>query len=107
MLFYLKYLLLTLAFELPLMAWIFRKDGIGKAVLVGALMNTLTNPLLNYLLINYGFNLWLLELGALVLEAICIRLLLRQSWPMALGISLVLNGFSLTMGFALHALDWI
>jgi hypothetical protein len=107
MLFYLKFLLLTLACELPLLAWHFRGRNLGLALLIGTLMNLLTNPLLNFLLVNHGHNLWLLEFGAFLVEAACLRAFLCGNWRESLGISLVLNGFSLCIGFGLHFLGWI
>jgi hypothetical protein len=68
----------------------------------GLVIQLLTWPLAQYL-VWHGARLWLIELGVLVVEAILWRLLLRTvSWPRAIVLSLLTNGVTAAIAFAIR-----
>lgn len=86
--------------------WLFY--GGRRLVYYSALCNLLTNPMLNVLLAlavvrlgaDYAATLLVLELAAVVAEAIVYRLLADFSIARALALSFVLNALSYSFGVA-------
>jgi hypothetical protein len=72
-----------------------------RLLLVAIIVNTLTNPLINFLYREFGVNIIFLELGVFVVEAILIKLLmpLRVSFTRAIIVSFCANLISFLSSF--------
>ncbi len=99
----LRNLLLTVAIEGAAVALIFRRR---EAILYSAVVNVMTNPILNVLVIGLCGLLSLpyapvtatLELAAAAAEAWAYHALLPLPWPKSAGLSLLLNALSFGTG---------
>ena len=92
-----KYFILTLILELPIVLFAFRSQ-LGKALIVDILLNLLTWPLITLLYINTNINLMIMELCVFIIEGIGFKLFLNGKWSKAMLVSLLANGFSLSVG---------
>lgn len=108
-----KALGLTLAIELPVCLLFFRKTRrlCLRSAAVCLLMNLITNPLLNLILLltyrasggsitAYYIALPLLEAAAVAAEAFILHVTVEDSRRRALCVSLILNCFSFFIGLA-------
>lgn len=76
----------------------FIRSDPAKILLFSILINSFTNPLMNYLY-NFEFNeLYMLEVLVTLVESILIMLLMEMRYPKSLLISLVANLTSLIIG---------
>jgi hypothetical protein len=94
------YFLLTLAIELPIAFFIFRKEG-KFALLICFLLNLFTWPLLHVILFSWDDainKLLLLELGIAIVESIGYKLLMKCDWQKALVAGFVANIASYGIG---------
>ena len=92
-----KYLLLTIAIEIPVY-FLFDRKKIPFTVLILILANCFTWPILNVLYQTTTNHLLLLECGVTVVEAIIIYFFLEQKFPRALLISFVQNSVTTFFG---------
>lgn len=90
-------LLLTIAVEFAVYLALTGKNP-ADLLLCSVAVNTLTNPLLNYLYLFEVHDLILLEASAVLAESFPIMALLRLSYPRALMISAAANLASLLAG---------
>jgi hypothetical protein len=96
------FFLLTLIIELPVIYLFYKKDPIAigwKQVLVPFfLLNLFTWPLLHIFLESSDINIYLLEFGVVIVEAIGYKLFMKSSWGKALLASLIANALSYFIG---------
>jgi hypothetical protein len=92
-----KYLLLTIAIEIPVY-FIFDRKKIPFTVLILILANCFTWPILNIVYQTTNIHLLLLECGVTVVEAFIIYLFLGQQPIKALLISLLQNSITTFAG---------
>lgn len=91
-------LLATIVLETLIASAILRRFVWWQSLLV----QLLTWPLAQYL-VWHGARLWLIELGVFVVEALLWRVLLRTiSWPRVVVLSLVTNGVTAAIAFAIR-----
>jgi hypothetical protein len=64
-------------------------------LLYAILINSITNPLLNYTYLFVYPSIWPLEVGVVLIEAVLIHLLTRVSWRYALVCSVCANSVSI------------
>ena len=67
-------------------------------LLYAILINSFTNPLLNYIYLFVYPSIWPLEVGVVLIEAVLIHLLTRVSWRYALVCSVCANSVSILTG---------
>lgn len=90
-------LVLTILIEYALLLVLVRKDAL-RLLWYSILINSFTNPLLNFSY-NYVFHeLYPLEIAVAVIEGILIRYLLETGYKRAFAISFVANLASLLIG---------
>lgn len=90
-------LLLTIVIEYLVLFPLIRIDRI-RLLLIVILINSFTNPLLNFILLYLSPPLLLLEGGVMVIEAVLLYLLSNVNWRYALICSFCANGASLVVG---------
>jgi hypothetical protein len=95
----LSWLLLTWLVEWAVAAALLRRGDfwLGYYML---LINALTNPLANYFVLEHQANFWLVEGVVCVLEIVLCHFLLRISWFKACLLSVLANGVSGALSFA-------
>ena len=96
-----KYLLLTIAIEIPVY-FLFDRKKIPFTVLILILANCFTWPILNVLYQTTTIHLLLLECGVTVVEAIIIYFFLEQKFRKALLISFVQNSITTFIGIYIN-----
>lgn len=90
-------LVLTVLAEWASYALVARR-GPADLLLYSLLINSLTNPLLNYLYNYQVHQLWALEASVVMAESLPICLLMETGYKRALMLSLVANAASLGAG---------
>lgn len=103
----LVYLGLTVLIELPIFLLFWYKEGIAAAVVFCCLVNGFTNPLLNWVLVEWGGNVGLLEAGVLLMEMAAAMLVFRARWEKSLLFSFSANACSYSAGVLLFHLGWL
>lgn len=101
------YLGLTILFELPIFLLFWRRQGWWQAILFCLLINGFTNPLINLAIMNLGWNVYVLEIVVLLVEAAAAVAIWRAQWTKALLFSFCANGFSYGLGVLLHWVGWL
>jgi hypothetical protein len=101
------YLGLTILFELPIFLLFWRKEGWLQAVLFCILVNGLTNPLLNLILLNSNVHVLVLEGCVVVVEMLIAMAVYKARLPKAFLFSLSANGFSYGLGVLLFEIGWL
>lgn len=101
------YLLLTIAFELPLFLLFWYKEGWWQTIVFCILLNGFTNPLINLALRNFDWNIYILELVVVAVEMLAAMLIFRAKFSKALMFSFVANTFSYCIGLVLFDLGWL
>jgi hypothetical protein len=96
-----KYLLLTIAIEIPVY-FLFDRKKIPFTVLILILANCFTWPILNVLYQTTTIHLLLLECGVTAVEALIIYLFLGQKPINALLISLLQNSITTFIGIYIN-----
>jgi hypothetical protein len=91
------FFLLTLIIEAPVI-YLFHKNQWKQVVVPFFLLNLFTWPLLHVFLDNSEINIYLLELGVVIAEAIGYKLFMKSNWGKALLASLVANALSYLIG---------
>ena len=95
-----KYLLLTIAVELPIIVlWL--SDEWKKALIVALLLNLFTWPLLVTIVTNLKWNILLMECGVAIVEGYGYRLFFRRNWIVSMAMSFFVNGLSYGLGLLL------
>lgn len=76
---------------------IFIREKVWKIFLYSLLINSVTNPIMNFL---YGinFNLYILEIGVFIIEIFLIKFLFKINYKKAILISLIANLLSFILG---------
>lgn len=90
-------LILTIIFEYPVLLLFIRREPL-KLLVYTILINSFTNPLLNYLWLFHFHSLWPLEAGVIFLETLLIHLLTGVSMRYAFFCSICANGISFLAG---------
>ena len=91
----------TLAVELGFSLFITYKQRLRLLIVItGA--NVLTNPLAQLAYNHWFFNLWLIELVVILVEAIIFRLFLYRRFSDAVILSFLLNSASIAVGLLLY-----
>jgi hypothetical protein len=90
-------LVFTIVCEFCILLVILRENPV-KIGLTTIIINILTNPLMNYLLLIHDVPVLILELGVICCEMVMIKYLLRLSWRYALVCSILMNGISWMVG---------
>jgi len=91
------FFILTLVIEFPVVYLFYKKQW--KQVLAPFfLLNLFTWPLLHIFLDNSDINIYLLEFGVAIAEAIGYKLFMKSSWGKALLVSFVANTLSYFIG---------
>jgi hypothetical protein len=103
----LTYLGLTILFELPIFLLFWRKEGWLHAILFCILVNGLTNPTLNLIILNTDVNVLVLEACVVVVEMLAAMAVFRSGAGKAFLFSLLANGFSYGVGVLLFAIGWL
>lgn len=91
------YLLATILIEIPIY-FLFNQQRVTYTITILVLANCATWSILHLLLFNTNLNLYLLEMGVTLTEAIIIRLFLLNNFRQSLLISLVQNGITTLIG---------
>ena len=99
----LLYFLLTLILEIPIILWLFRPNY-RSAFVVALLLNAFTWPLLNYLFLYEGVNIYLLELSAATIESLGFKYLLNNRWGISFIAGFIANAFSFGCGLLINGM---
>jgi hypothetical protein len=91
------FFLLTLIIEFPVV-YLFYKKQLKHVLLPFFLLNLFTWPLLHIFLDNSDYNIYLLELCVVIIEAIGYKLFMKSSWGKAFFVSFVANALSYFIG---------
>lgn len=91
------FFLLTLIIEAPVI-YLFYKSQWKQVMIPFFLLNLFTWPLLHIFLDNSDINIYLLELGVVIAEAVGYQLFTKSSWGKALLASLAANAISYFIG---------
>lgn len=94
-------LILTILCEFCVLLLIIQKNPV-KIAFIAILINLVTNPLMNYLLLIHEVPVFVLELFVICCEAIMITYLLRISLRYALICSILMNGISWMAGILIR-----
>lgn len=95
-------IIIILAIELPVVAWLFNKKQRGQVLLYDFVFNMVTWSLINMAFVTLdGMNTYPLWLPAMFLEAWGFKHFFRKSWKKAIFISLLANilSFSAIVAF--------
>lgn len=98
------YLLLTFLVELPFHMGFLRTRPWWQIALVCLLLNGLTHPIANFLILQQGWHYWLVEALVVLVEAAILLAGWRIGWK-ALWLSLLANAASVGAGWLLVWLD--
>lgn len=98
------YLLLTILVELPFHVGLLRPRAWWQIALVCLLLNGLTHPIANFLILQGGWGYWLVEALVVLAEAGILLAGWRIGWR-ALWLSLLANAASVGAGWLLVWLD--
>jgi len=101
------YLCLTILLEWPVYGIVLRKKPWWQVLLFVVLINGFTHPILTWLYMEAGWNLWVLEGSVAILEGLLVFAIWRMKLVPALATGIFANGFSLWMGWVLMYLEWI
>jgi hypothetical protein len=97
----LKYLALTMLVEIPVY-FFFDRRSILFSILILALANCFTWPIVNILYLTTDIHLLVLECGVTITEAFIIYLFLKQKISKAFVISLVQNSITTFLGIYIN-----
>ena len=96
-----KYFLITIGLELPVViAWLWPQWKM--AMLIGFLVNAVTWPLLVTVYNYTHWNIIMLELFVVAIEAVSYRLFFNKRWLNCLFISFVANAISYSAGLLFY-----
>ena len=87
-------LLLTLLLELPVIGFFFRRKKRNSALIAGLIVNIITWPLVNIVRLNTDWNLNIVEIGVVVIEALAFWFILEIGWRKAFLMSVIANTIS-------------
>jgi hypothetical protein len=90
-------LLLTLLLEIPLVGFFFRRKKRKNAYLIALLINIITWPIVNVIRLNTDFNLNIVEIGVIIVEAVTYWVVLATGWKKGFLIALLANLLSFTV----------
>lgn len=93
-------IIIILAIELPIVAWLFNKKQRGEALLYDFVFNMITWSLINMAFVSLdGINTYPLWIPAMFFEAWGFKHFFKKSWKKAIFISLVANVLSFSAIF--------
>ena len=101
------YLGLTILLELPIFLLFWHKQGWWQAIVFCILLNGFTNPLITLASINWDTNVYLLEAGVWLTEALAAMLIFRAQLGKSLFFSFCANAFSYGVGLWLFWVGWL
>jgi branched-subunit amino acid ABC-type transport system permease component len=85
-------IIIILAIELPIVAWLYNKKQRGEAVLYDFVFNMITWSFINMVFVSFdGMNTYPLWIPAMLFEAWGFKKFLKKSWKKAIFISLIAN----------------
>lgn len=95
-----KYFVLTLLIEMPVVLFFFHRQW-KYALLICFLLNLFSWPLLHVLMLSFGINVNILEMGVVLAECLGYWIFLECGWKKALTVSFLANGLSYGIGLFL------
>lgn len=104
---YLVYAGLTILIEIPVFLLFWRNEGWWQSILFCILLNGFTNPLLNFAIETWHADVYLLELGVVLLEMLAAMLVFSAKFVKSLAFSVSANALSYFSGVLMFEWGWL